>query len=338
MNGTSDPYEGGSSAAAAAPTNPYAAASQAALTDLEATAATPPVAETPPETPLAPEVPPAPPDEPSSLKFELKVKGQTQTLTRDELIEMAQKGVDYTQKTQRVADQERQVLAAAQMLQQREQEIATFLRDPARVRTYVASLQTEAEAASVDPSDIPTQAQVVAQLKAQQAQMQQEMQAQVTASEERINTRLFEAEVAEKRTVYEGELIKTIGGLVEKFPSLDTYDAKDLDRILRADIADKVAAKIAAYPDRAVSMEEVKTLLVEAAKVRSDRTEAKIQDHIKMTAVRAAKLTRGGIEPAGGAPLQSLAPPPVKSPKLGSQELLNSVIADVNAAIAKGKT
>lgn len=328
-------------------TNPYAAASAGALADLQA-----PVAETPAEEakpaeatetadPVVTEESAKPaeqaaPDTSNDLRFELKVKGQTQVLSRDELIEMAQKGVDYTQKTQKVAESERQVLAAAELLQQREREIAEFLRDPDRVRAWTAQLQQEAVATNADPNDIPTQASVIAQLRAQQREMQAQMDGKVQEVEQRINQRLFEADVAEKRQDYEGQLSKTIGGLVEKFPALDAYDSKDLDKILRSDIAEKVAAKIAQFPDTAVSMDEVKAMLVDAAKSRSDRAQARIDNHVKMSAVRAAKLTRSGIEPAGGAVADPIPAVPAKSPKLGSRELLDSVTADINALFKKG--
>ncbi len=345
MNESTNAYEGGRSTDPSVHTDPFAAASALALADLQAApAAEAPVEATPAvETPAAEAATPAedakpaeaaPAEEPS-LKFELKVKGQTQVLTRDELIEMAQKGVDYTQKTQSVAENQRQVLAAAELLQQREREIAEFLRDPQRVAAYTAQFQQQA--AETDPNDIPTQAQVIAQLRAQQATLLEQMDRKVAEAEQRAQARAFETEVAEKRQGYEGELTKTIGSLQEKFPALDAYDAKDLDRVLRADIAEKVAAKIAQFPETAVSMEEVKALLIDAAKSRAERAQTRIDNHVKMSAVRAAKLTRTGIEPAGGAvavPLASAVP--AKPVKLGSRELLDQVTADINALFKKG--
>ena len=66
-----------------------------------------------PSTPATPETEP---------KFEIKVGGKTEILTRDEIVARAQMGSDYTRKTQQLAEQQRQWQADREAILKQERE------------------------------------------------------------------------------------------------------------------------------------------------------------------------------------------------------------------------
>lgn len=300
--------------------SPYASASAGALADLQAPPATSPQApETPPAgtEPLQPALPSPQATDPDIL--ELKVKDQVTKLSlskeRERLVELAQKGLDYTQKTQVAADERRQIEAYAQALQAREKEIAEFLRDPVKVTQYAQFLlgQAGAQNAPPDPNAVATVQDLRTTLEAERKQIREEM-AQELASVQ------FKAEVARYQGEYEADIAKTVATAIEKYPILDSLGDKDeVVELLKGDIARK-GTQIA-------TIEEARSAFQEMAKARADRLHEKVNDYAKMEAVRAAKLAKTGTEPpGGGAPA-----PQAQHFKLGDPRLTAAAIDDMNA-------
>jgi hypothetical protein len=83
---------------------------------------------------------PAPPKD-DAAEFEIVVGGKTEKLSRQELIERAQKGTDYTQKTMALADQYRQAQATMQRVQEMEQLAPLVAQDLATVRAFESQLK-----------------------------------------------------------------------------------------------------------------------------------------------------------------------------------------------------
>lgn len=101
-----------------------------------------PVATAVPSTP-SPSTPatPTPGEEP---KFEIKVDGKVELLTRAEMVALAQQGKSYTQKTQKLADEQRRWEADRQSILQKEREAA--------VRELKAQEERERLDAAKDPA------------------------------------------------------------------------------------------------------------------------------------------------------------------------------------------
>lgn len=308
-----------------AESNPYGAASAGALSDLQAPpAATPPVE---PQTP-APAAEPgaqaaadpktAAPTDPNDI-LELKVKDRIEKLSlsteREKLIELAQKGLDYTQKTQQAAEDRRQIDAYAQALQAREQQIAAFLNDPVRVAQHAQALLAQAGQAAVaaDPNAVVTTQDLNATLQAQLQEVRNEMTKTVAAAQ-------FQAEVARHESDYVGQISQTVKAAVEKFPILDSFgDPEELTEILKGDLAKKGL--------QPATIEEAKEAFLDLAKARAERLHGKVNDYAKMEAVRAAKMAKTGTEPPGGG-----APAPAPSHfKLGDPRLTAAAITDMEA-------
>src|SRR5574338_290660 len=109
--------------------------------------AAPPVEAQQPEDPaqteeLTPDDIPA--DEPQAQsavdEFEIVHNGQQKKLNREETIRLAQQGFDYTQKTQALAEQSKQVQTQLQRLQEMEQMQAALAPDLATVKAIEAQL------------------------------------------------------------------------------------------------------------------------------------------------------------------------------------------------------
>ena len=300
------------------------AASAGALTDLEVPAtpadssAAAPDAAAQPQAPSPTDPSTGPAD--SSDLLELKVKDKVERISlskeRDKLVELAQKGLDYTQKTQLAADERRQIEQYAQALAAREQQLVEFLRDPVRVTQYAQQLLAQqSPQAAQDPNAVATVAEVQQTLQQELARVRAESQQHVAAA-------LFQADVARYQGEYQADLLKTVRDATEKFPILDSVadNPEELLELLKGDLARKGL--------QPTSIDEARKIFGDLAKARADRLHAKVVDHSKMEAVRAAKLVKSGPEPPGGG-----APAPKPSNfKLGDPRLTAAAIDDMEAS------
>jgi hypothetical protein len=83
---------------------------------------------------------PAPPKD-DAAEFEIVVGGKTEKLSRQELIERAQKGTDYTQKTMALAEQYRTAQGHMQRVQEMVQLAPLVAQDLATVKAFESQLQ-----------------------------------------------------------------------------------------------------------------------------------------------------------------------------------------------------
>jgi hypothetical protein len=82
-----------------------------------------------------------PPPKDDAAEFEIVVAGQTQRVSRQEIIELAQKGRDYTQKTMALADKYRQAETTFQQVQEMVQLAPLVAQDLATVKAFESQLQ-----------------------------------------------------------------------------------------------------------------------------------------------------------------------------------------------------
>jgi hypothetical protein len=272
---------------------------------------TPPPSDPPAETP--PPAPPAPVAE--APKWKLTRKGQEVEISDpEEVRRLAQMGFDYTQKTQQVAEYERSLRAEAQKL-------VDHFSKPENLKAALAALENSAPPPPPQPDDVPT-VQTVERL----------ISSQVAAARAQLQQEHLAAETARYTQEYTAEVDTTLKTLVtDKFPRLGDVDK--IEKLIMDDVAEEVAARVAADPTKVVPMADVKKLIVESATRRHDKLTARDKEHEKMRLVREAKLTTKGTEPPGG----GAAPPaPASKPhKLGSAELTRSVTAELQAAFSK---
>ncbi len=321
-------------------------AHEGALADIEAAnagsapaAPTPEVVETAPETPAAAAVEEATPpvsdetpapaaqatpveskEEPVAQKWTFTRKGQQVEITdAQQAAELIRQGYDYTQKTMELAEYRRQAEAHLRQVLTNPQLLRAQLAEIERLQGPVAPAP-QAPA----PDDLVTVEQHQQLLRAQLEQTQRQTQAYV-------NQALLRAETNRYAEEYTGEVNRHMSVLTgEKFPILKDVDK--IEKLILDDVSDMVKARIAMNPETPVEIGEVKTLIAQVAEKRATKLQARLKEHQKMEAVRAAKVTKQGIEPAGGAP-----PAPKASPsyKLNDPRLTELIISDLTAAFKK---
>lgn len=307
-NATPDPTP--AAAPVAAPADPAPAAPAAPTPSPAAASAQPQAAE--PATPADP-TPPAP----TADKWVLKRRGQEVEITdREEVRRLAEQGFDYSQKTADLSQQRK-------AFEQQVAETRAWLANPANLKAYLAQLETvqPPAAPAADPNDVPTRGEVEQKAQALLAETQRQ-------TTQLVNQALLQAETSRYEQEYRGEVNRTISTLVqEKFPILQ--DVEKVDKLLMDDVAEQVKARVELHPDQIVGIDEVKGLLAKAAEKRADKLQARIREHMKMEAVRAAKVVQQSPEPAGGPP-----PAPTSQPayKLGDPRLTDSIIKELQDA------
>jgi hypothetical protein len=313
--------------------NSFSDASQAALNSLQSDAAAPvatSVSDTPPQTnqPAADPAQAAVPDpaapELKGQSYKVKINGEEVDVALDELLKGYSRTGDYTRKSMTLA-QERKALEEERkqfdtirtQAQERETAIAAFLRDANQVKQYYEYLSgqqlTPAQQQALNQSTpdqlLHMQQQMEAQMAQRMAQMQQMTQAEIA--------KVQEAAQARQAQELASELDKTIKGITgnPEFEILNSVD--DIGEILCAD-AMKLNPK---------TIQEAQDALLQVAKMRAEKLEAKYQEKLKASAVKQAKLTTQGIEPPGGA---GITPQPTKF-KLGSKDLTKAATEWLNS-------
>lgn len=251
-------------------------------------------------------------------------KGQQVTITDPKQAEeLIRQGFDYTQKTMELAEQRRQLEAQARAV----------LTNRELLKQQLAYLEAQqGPVVTPAPADRPTQPAPDDLINVQQTQ--QLIQAQLREAEARMQAQaqraVLEAETARYTEEYRGSVSKTLAAVTERFPLLK--DIEKVDKLILDDVSDKVAAQIQLEPEKVVSIDDVNKLIVEVAERRHNRLHARLQEHQKMQAVRAAKVQQQGIEPAGGQP-PAAEPEPVY--KLDDPRLTEQVIRELSAAFSR---
>lgn len=298
---------------------PAAQASEQAEPEVEAS----PTAEAQAETPTLQEETPeeAQPTPEEVKKWTLRAAGKTLELTEDELVRRAQMGIDYEQKTQRLAAQEKVVQTQLSEVQRQQTDLLKIVRDPQKLEVLRQQVQRQMGLPD-DPNEVVTAAQAAHIVQAQLEQAVAELQARQEAQN-------FTQQVAALESDYKSQVSRHVTALAARFPLLaEAHD--DLQAVLLTDVSTQI--------DRDNPPDDVHTvldLLTKSAEKKEAKIRTVVDTHKKMAAVRQAKLERPAArpEPPGG---QGIRPAPAtSSPKLGSRELTAIVTAELQEAFSK---
>lgn len=247
--------------------------------------------QTPPAEPAASATPAPTADD----LFEVKINGKSFRVPREEVIAGYQRQQDYTQKTMRVAERERELERIAQehsQLRTEREQIRQFLQDRAALTEYLKQLQ-----GFESPEQPLTAAQYQALQDRQAALMQQQM-------EQRMAQMAAEIEIKQTAAQYSAVIDQTIASALEQHPELKSV--RRIEKVLRDEVAER----------RPSTLEEAQAMFLEVAKEQAEGLRTFAATEKKKAAAAQAKVA-SGIEPPGGTGVQRQAP----SFKLGSDEL-----------------
>lgn len=246
--------------------------------------------------------------QPVEQLYEVKVNGQTIKVPLNELTNGYSRQRDYTEKTMRLAQEREQWQNVEKQYQSQLNEVQKFLSDP-RVQSALRNLQ----AGITDPSQ-PLTPEQVHQLQSQEAARQQAM------FDARMNQMSQELEVKALATHYSADINSTLNTLLEKHEVLKDIDG--IEDLLRKDVLSREPA----------NLQEAKQFFAEAAQARADRIMSRFQTQQKQEAAQRAKLTQGGIETGGHAPIIASEG---KKFKLGTNDLFQAAVSDLMQSAIK---
>ncbi len=280
-------------------------------------------------TPQAPQAqPPAGLTRAQEEMWEIKHGGKPIKLTRSQMTEYAQKGYDYTGKTQQLAEVWKDYNTKQQQwatYEREKGEIIAFLKDKGRLQQYLAEL-AKSEGGSAQPDEVVTAQQMQDYLRHQAQAIMSQTQAHITKSQQEAE---FKSTVSRLESEYDTTATRAIAAAMEKYPFLDAVD--DISDLLRNDVFRRYRQMREENPQYLLEPQEIQAFIAEAADARAKKLQARFTANTKEAAVRAAKLKTSGIEPPGGS---STEPSPKRKMKWGSADIRSAVISDIEAALA----
>lgn len=292
----------------------------------------PPAAATPPETSATPPASPAPPAD--ELKtYKIVVEGQELEVTEADLKAGHMRQRDYTQKTQRLSDREKQLTAQQQQWTQEQEQVRAelaridqFLKDQAAIDAYYEQAfgkpRGQIQAPQVDPNK-PLTADDVARIAAYNAE-----QIRMSSSREIAAVRAEALKAQQIATAHatslaaqrmEADVDKHLSGLLDKYPILRKFDA----------IEEELFADASRF--KPTSLDDAKVKLTEAVERKVAVIKAITADEAKSAAVKAAALKKTGTEPLGGTPPPRPAGKTLSMDDRHRKERLAAAEADVRA-------
>lgn len=266
-------------------------------------------------------------------EFEITYRGQLVKLPESEVVKLASKGHDYTQKTMELAEARRAFEAerATQVaeLQRQFLTLKDTLTNPDQMRDLVlwAAQQQGLEVPDGTTQALPVPVGVSPQ------QVQQLVQTQLAEINKKVESRIAAAQYASEVNRLEQEYKATVNSHIDGLLKNQFQSLQDVDGVadaIKTEVGRKVKALVDADPNREVPVADVLKMVTKAAEARHARIEARITARLKEAAVKQAQLVNTGIQPAGGGPPK---PQPGPTPKLGSKELLAQVYADLGVAV-----
>ena len=265
--------------------------------------------------------------------YTIKVDGRELMVTEKDLLEGHMRHRDYTQKTQRLADIEKDYKAREEKAQQELAALDQFLRDQKAIEAYVQRAFGQAAARStmpqpqIDPSKPLTAADVaeIARYNADQVRVytEQLVDSRVAETQQFAQAQAAQAQHSIRAAKVESEINAHLSALLDKYPALKKFE--DIEDVLIAD-ASKYRPK---------SVEDAKVRLADAAEKRAAILKAISEDEKKASAVAAAKLTKQGTEPPGGTAVKSR---PGKKLTLDTKDraaLIDAAVADIQAMMGQ---
>ena len=254
-------------------------------------------------------------------EMELKYKGQSVRMPEDEVINLAQKGYDYSQKTAELAREREFISTQRAQLDQQAAELRQVLSDPQQLRQLV-QWAAEQQPDALDPNLAVTAQQTQQMIEKNLGQMQRQVQTEIKRAQLELETNRLEQE-------FTGSINQHLKQTLDKYPVLQ--DVEGMDQLLRREALTYQQAKLAANPGTEVTLPEVLDVMAKAAQRQATRIESRFQNMLKANAVRQSTVVRNGIEAGGSAPQ----PTPSAPLKLFSKELRQLAIQDVTATSSR---
>jgi len=278
--------------------------------------ATPPAAEAAPEQPTPESIPDTPTQVAATAReLELTWRGQKVRLPEEEVVGLAQKGYDYSQKTAELARYRDELATQRTQLDQQAAELRQVLSDPQQLRQLV-QWAAEQQPDALDPNLAVTAQQAQQMIQSNLDKMQRQVQSEIKRGQLELETNRLEHE-------FTGSINQHLRQTLEKYPVLQ--DVEGMDTLLRREALAYQQTKLEANPGTEVTLPEILDVMAKSAHRQASKIEQRFQNLLKVNAVRHATVVNNGINPGGNAP------PPVAEPqfKLGSKELRNQVLRDL---------
>ena len=331
-------------AAEGTPTPEATPAAESPEVRVEPSAETPTSAAAGAATPAAP-VDPAkvePPVSPTE-EDEIEWRGQKVRIDPSQKKELLQKGFDYTQKTMELASYRRaadeQVKQISEAAKQQQEAIQSLFSDPEKLEAIAAAararlglapsvVSSSPSASPTDPEEFVSKAEMQRQLQAIEAKALKAVQDAKSGVKEDI-------ELNQMTSAYKADFDRTIDTLVkDKFPLLAEFGGDDVANRIRSDASAFHQSFMILNPGVQVNPEQVKAVMLESAKRRSDQIEGRLREREKSLAIQRKELTSKGPEPKGGqAPP---APAAGKPMKLNDPSLDAQVLQEIQSIMGRG--
>jgi hypothetical protein len=254
-------------------------------------------------------------------EMELKWKGQSVRLPEDEVVSLAQKGYDYSQKTAELAREREMIVSQRAQLDQQAAELRQVLSDPQQLRQLV-QWAAEQQPDALDPNLAVTAQQAQQMIQQNLGQMQRQVQSEIKRAQLELETNRLEQE-------FSGSINQHLKQTLDKYPVLQ--DVEGMESLLRREALAYQQTKLAANPGTEVTLPEVLDVMARAAQRQAQKIESRFQNMLKANAVRQSTVVRNGIDAGGSAP----APVPAPSFKLFSKELRQLAMQDVAASASR---
>lgn len=303
---------------------------------------TPTPAAAPAATPAAP-APEAKVEEPVSAQEDvIEWRGQQVRVDPAQRKELLQKGFDYTQKTMEVAGlrraAEEEVRSVRQAALEQQAAVQNLFNDPEKLEAIAAaararlglapSAQPMASATPNDPDDFVSKAELTRRIDEVMRSAKAEVEKAKTGVREDI-------ELTQMTSAYKSDFDRTLDTLVkDKFPLLTEFGGEDVADKIRRDASAFHQSFMILNPGVQIQPEQVKAVMLESAKRRSDQIEGRLREREKNSAIKQTKLTTQGIEPKGGqAPPQAASAKPMK---LNDPSLDAQVLQEIQSIMGRG--
>lgn len=307
-----------------------------------------PVAVTPQEAaPAAPVAQPEPVADPLET-YEFKHRGQEVKidLTPEQKREYVQKGYDYTTKTMELAQFRREAQDFVNQVRSEQkaqaEAVINLLNDPEKLS---AILNAKRQAMGLEPQAPlapPAQEDDLefvskSQLKELMQEMEKKVEVRVRAESEKAKGAVREdIEFRQLESGYKNDFDRHIDTLLrEKFPVLSEFGGEEVADKIRADAHRFTQSFMILNPGLAIDPNQVKGVMVESAKKRSEAIEGKLREREKKVALSGARLVERGAEPKGGG--AAPAPPAAKALKLKDPALDAQVLQEIESIMGRGR-
>lgn len=265
--------------------------------------------------------------------YTIKVNGEEMTVTEADLKAGHMRHRDYTQKTQQLAEQTKAWESERLQYQQALQNLDSFLQDPAAIDAYRQKVfGVTPESQRMQPPVIdqtqPLSVQDVARISAYNAEqvrlsMAQEYEAKLREVSQSAHTAAQKVSSDIQREKLTNEIDAHVSGLLKQYPLLSKFE--DITEDLMGDASKRLGNN--------PTIADAKAQLTAAAERRIAVIKAIAEDEKKTSAIQAAKLKQGSIEPPGG---KALTTPQGRKLTLNSgdrKDFLASATADLQAFV-----